>query len=154
MTNEATPQTSPVVPESKRQRKPLMLLLTYLWIPLSFAVPYMLMNQMASQSYRPWGERVVTSPLTRQIEDARSEALNSGLIGFLVAAVIFGLWKIDRRLHDNEKDFRDGRVVTILVALAFFVWVVWTAAGHIMMRANYEINDVPPQLPGLDTPNY
>lgn len=153
MTNEATPQTSPAVPEPKRQRKPLMVALTYLWVPLSFLLPYLLMNQMAITSYRV-EERVITSPLARQIEDARSEALNSGLIGIFVASVIFGLWKLDKHLHDNEKDFRDGRVVTILVALAFFVWVVWTAAGHIMMRANYEINDVPPQLPGLDTPNF
>ena len=153
MTNDATSQTSPAVPGAKRKRSLLFVALTYLWVPLSFIVPYLLMNQMAIQSYRP-EERVVTHPLARRIEDARGEAINSGLVGLLVASVIFAMWKIDRRIGDHEKDFNDGRVVTIIVALAFFVWVVWTAAGHIMMRASYEINDIPPQLPGLDTPHF
>jgi len=153
MTDEATPQISTAATPPKRKKKPLMVALTFLWLPLSFLVPYLLMNKIALTSYRV-EERVITSPLARQIEDARSEAIVSGLIGFFAACAIFGLWRLDKRLHDNEKDFSDGRVVTILVALAFFVWVVWTCAGQIMMRAHYEINDVPPQLPGLDTPHY
>lgn len=148
-------KTSEGTDENKGKRKPkgLLMLLCFIWVPLSFIIPYSFTHHQASQAYfsLPTRTRFTDAP-DRKVEDTRNESIRSGLVGMIAALAIFAIWQLDK-MNSKEKggvDFRDKKVAVIMVCLAGLLWLVWTAAGHIVLRVNDEVYDVPPQLPGLE----
>jgi hypothetical protein len=63
--------------------------------------------------------------------------LRSGLVGTVVAVVIFGLWKLDTKITG----FRAPDVSTQLVLrmLAMMLWLVWVGASHVIILATDEV---------------
>ncbi len=138
----------------KRKTNPFLVMLCFIWLPLSFIFPFAVTHHQASQTYfeLPSRTRFTEAP-DRKIEDTRNESIRSGLVGMIAALAIFAIWQLDK-LNRKEKgavDLRDKKVAVIMMCLAGLLWLVWTASGHIMLRVNDEVYDIPPQLPGLET---
>ena len=134
----------------KKEKKSLpFLAIGIVWLVLGFLIPFGLTYRLASNPYSP-GVPTRSEPAERTVSDATEEAKRSGLVGALVAAFILLIWKTDRLIFSRDKDLENNaRVKIVICLLAFALWVVWTSSGYIMLRVNDEINDQPPQMPGV-----
>jgi len=144
----------PVSDNKKPKRgKVLALMVSLLWIPVSFILPYSFTHHMASQNYfgeMPGRTKYTQQPAQWRIDEANSEATRSGALGIIVALSIFLLWRLDKVITKDKTDMKSAWMVFMLGAFAVLLWTVWTCAGHLMIRAHDEINSSPAQLPGLE----
>src|SRR5262245_56211590 len=91
----------------KRPGKILLLIISMLWLPISFILPYSFTYHMATQDYAmniPGRTQWSGSPAQWRMEEARSESLRSGVLGIVVALVIFAVWRLDRLLTAKGKN--------------------------------------------------
>lgn len=136
----------------KKNRKMLFLILSFLWLPVSFILPFSFTHHMATADYVgdiPGRSKYTNAPAQWRIEEAQSEATRSGMVGIFVAIAIFALWRLDKSITKDRSDLKGKWMVVMLASFALLLWTVWTCAGHLMIRASDEINSTPPQLPGL-----
>ncbi|MBX9671264.1 MAG: hypothetical protein K2X93_26990 [Candidatus Obscuribacterales bacterium] len=149
------PQANKPISDKKNQGKLVSIILSYVWVPIAFALPFVATHHMASQNYMeiPGRTRYTTQPAQWRIDEARSEALRSGCVGLFVAIAIYVLWRVDRMLGKDRPEIAGSWMSFVVGAFAVLLWTVWTCAGHLMIRANDEVNQIPAQLPGLEGPN-
>jgi len=149
-------QVSEKPKQKKRPGKIILMIASIVWLPISFALPYSFTYHMATQDYVgniPGRSQWSASPASWKMEAAYNESLRSGIVGLLVALVIFVIWRLDRVFTAKEKnDLKEAWMVVMLGAFATLLWTVWTCAGHLMIRAHDEVHDAPAQLPGLHGP--
>lgn len=139
-----------------RKGSVLFLLATYLWLPISFILPFSFTHHMASQNYvadMPGRSKFTQSTSQWRVDEARSEALRSGVLGMVVALTIVLLWRLDKAVVKERKELNNTWMTVVLGCFAVLLWTVWTCAGHLVLRASDEINSAPAQLPGLDSGN-
>jgi len=122
---------------------------------MAFAAPYLFTYQRAEKPWRP-GNLQANAPIpTKFAQDARNEALRSGSVGLGIAILIMLMYQLDKTLlaqgAKKRKEIKDVKVKVIMAFFAFLLWISWTCVSHIMLTAHDEINDVPAQLPGLDS---
>ena len=138
----------------KKNGKVLFLILSFLWLPVSFLLPYSFTHHMATTDYvgdRPGRSKYTDAPAQWRVEEASNEAVRSGLVGVCVALAIFAMWRLDRVVSKDRSDIKGTWMIVMLGAFAMLLWTVWTCAGHLMIRASDEINTTPANLPGLET---
>jgi hypothetical protein len=131
----------------------LRLIVSYLWLPVSFILPFSYAHHMATQDYiegMPGRSKFTPNTAEWRKEEARSEAVRSGVLGLVVAMTIFLMWRLDRALNRNKRELSSAWMVVMLGAFAMLLWTVWTCAGHVMLRAHDEVNLSPAHLPGLE----
>lgn len=137
-------------------KKPInKLYIKILVLVLAFAAPYMFTYQRAEKPWRPGNLEANATVPTKYAQEARNEALRSGAVGLAIAILIMLLYQLDNTLLSQgvkkKKDAKDIKVTVIMAFFAFLLWISWTCVSHIMLTAHDEINDVPAQLPGLDS---
>lgn len=137
-------------------KKPInKLYIKILVLVVAFAAPYLFTFQRAEKPWRP-GNLETNAPVpTKYAQEARNEALRSGSVGLAIAILIMLMYQIDNILSNQgakkKKEIKDVKVKVIMAFFAFLLWISWTCVSHIMLTAHDEINDVPAQLPGLDS---
>ncbi len=97
-----------------------------IWIPLSFLIPYMCV------SYLPPHDG-----LAGHIQSVSPEAIRSGILGTIVAFLVFFLWKIDCHFRPLERSSIKEMVVICICAVT--LWGGWTFSGNIMLRTHEEV---------------
>lgn len=143
----------PVSDKKKRKSNLFLRLATYLWLPISFILPYSFTHHMASQDYvgpLPGRTKYTNTAAQWRVDAARTEAARSGTVGMIIALAIFMLWRLDRALGKDKREINSTWMVVVLGAFAVLLWIVWTCAGQVILRANDEISVSPPQFPGFD----
>lgn len=138
----------------KKNGKVLFLILSFLWLPVSFILPYSFTHHMATTDYvgdLPGRSRYTDAPAQWRVDEANNESIRSGMVGVMVALAIFAMWRLDRLITKDRSDLKGTWMIVMLGAFAMLLWTVWTCAGHLMIRAHDEINSVPAGLPGLET---
>jgi len=65
-------------------------------------------------------------------------AARSGLIGLIVACIIYVLWKIDYRLTAPTRP--DSRADVLIMILGILLWLAWFSTGQMIFIANDEVN--------------
>jgi hypothetical protein len=146
----------PVSDKKVRKGNVLFLMASYIWLPVSFILPFLFTHHMASQNYvadMPGRSKFTQSPAQWRVDEARSEALRSGVLGMVVALTILFLWRLDKVIVKDRRELNNTWMVVVLGCFAVLLWTVWTCAGHLVLRASDEINSAPAQLPGLDSGN-
>lgn len=139
-----------------QEKKPInKLYIKVLVLVMAFAAPYIFTYQRAEKPWRPGNLQANTPAPTKYAQEARNEALRSGAVGIGIAALIMLLYQLDSSLSvkgsKKKKETKDVKVKVIMAFFAFLLWISWTCVSHIMLTAHDEINDVPAQLPGLDS---
>ncbi|MCW5823884.1 MAG: hypothetical protein KIT34_13850 [Cyanobacteria bacterium TGS_CYA1] len=137
-------------------KKPInKLYIKILVLVMAFAAPYLFTYQRAEKPWRPGNLQANAPAPTKYAQEARNEALRSGAVGLGIAALIMLMYQIDTILSvqgsKKKKEIKDVKVKVIMAFFAFLLWISWTCVSHIMLTAHDEINDVPAQLPGLDS---
>ena len=145
-------QESTAVPIKKPINK---LYIKILVLVMAFGAPYLFTYQRAEKPWRP-GNLAANAPMpTKYAQDARNEALRSGAVGLGIAILIMLMYQLDNTLSaqgtKKKKEIKDVKIKVIMAFFAFLLWISWTCVSHIMLTAHDEINDVPAQLPGLDS---
>ncbi|QQR57215.1 MAG: hypothetical protein IPG59_19860 [Candidatus Melainabacteria bacterium] len=143
-------------PTSQADKKPInKLYIKILVLVMAFAAPYLFTYQRAEKPWRP-GSLEANAPVpTKYAQEARNEALRSGSVGLGIAILIMLMYSLDKNVlaqsSKKKKEIKDIKVTVIMAFFAFLLWISWTCVSHIMLTAHDEINDVPAQLPGLDS---
>jgi len=123
--------------------------LTLACLVVSFLAPYGITFHQAVKSYRA-GIRTTEAISQITEQDARSKALRSGLVSFMIALFILALWRFDQALFHRDQDLRgDRRITALLLFMGCLLWIAWSGIANMMIMANDDITDVPAQLPGL-----
>lgn len=137
-------------------KKPInKLYIKILVLVMAFAAPYLFTYQRAEKPWRPGSLAANAQAPAKYAQEARNEALRSGAVGIGIAILIMLMYQIDNTLSmqgsKKKKEIKDVKVKVIMAFFAFLLWISWTCVSHIMLTAHDEINDVPAQLPGLDS---
>ncbi len=141
---------------SQADKKPInKLYIKILVLVMAFAAPYLFTYQRAEKPWRPGNLEANTPVPTKFAQEARNEALRSGSVGLGIAILIMLMYSLDKNIlaqsSKKRKEIKDIKVTVIMAFFAFLLWISWTCVSHIMLTAHDEINDVPAQLPGLDS---
>lgn len=88
----------------------------YWWIPVAFLVPFVVIYE--------WLGAAAHSNL--------AACFRSGAIGVGVAALIYWLWLLDQKIHNQAKT----PVGPMIGMLGMMLWVGWVVAVHVMVIAH------------------
>jgi hypothetical protein len=103
----------------------LPVLARYWWLPTAFFGPFLLFLNPA------WHIDLVTTVL---------HALRSGIVGLVLACILYVLWKIDCRLHKNLRPNRNED--TIILMLGMLLWLAWFTTCQMILIARDEVSQV------------
>jgi hypothetical protein len=90
---------------------------------------------VAASFFVPFGTLAVY--LTAQNAFSPKLCLRSGLVGTVIAVIIFGLWKLDTKITGFRAP--DVSSQLLLRMLAMMLWLVWVGASHVILLATDEV---------------
>ncbi|MFA6209716.1 MAG: hypothetical protein WC714_09855 [Candidatus Obscuribacterales bacterium] len=111
---------------------------SYWWIPVSYCVPYMVTHAIPAHT----------------AEQTMVRCHNMGLMGLIVAVLIYLLWRADCRygakqlLHLSN----DIQAKALIHILGMALWVCWVGIGVVFCMAHDQVYELVPNLPGLQAP--
>jgi hypothetical protein len=116
-------------------------LIRFWWLPAAFIGPCLLFLNPA------WQINATTTTFN---------GIRAGLVGLVIACIVYVLWKIDCRLNRNIKPDRGADVIILLFGV--MLWFVWFTTCQMILIAGDEVShaDYPQRLQSyrrLDSPN-
>jgi hypothetical protein len=116
------------------QKNKSSIVLKYWWLFASFCGPFFAILFLAHGSIvRYWQTQSIAVVLAIVFT-----AMRSGLVGLLIACLIYILWKLDFWMGKPLKPDRNG--AKCISILAMLLWLAWFALSQMIFIASDEVN--------------